>query len=186
MSFKLKTSIFFICLTGFLLMPYAVGAQENNRSESSLPSIGKTAPAKRFSRFRRWQTRKPKVIEEERSAWLEETKHRLERFQISDETQEARIKTYESGLVLYWIDDEALIRFEGEEWLYIVTHSGHLFDGVGNAILAVDNTGNLYSNPTHVCDGISIDTRKGKEFHQLSDFLKKKVDDGSWVKLESE
>jgi len=184
MRLKFHRLVYLLCLGGFLTTSCIAGAEEQNSPDGRLSLINRAAPKKSFSSFGRRTNKQPEVIAEERKDWWAETKQRLQHMKVSDETEAARVKYYQSGLVIYWFDEEALLRFENEEWIYIVTHSGHLSDGVGSAILAVDNSGNLYANQAHVCDGISISTQKGQELRYLSDFLKKPVDDNSWEKLD--
>lgn len=143
-----------------------------------------TAPRTRsFSKISPRPKATETVVPELRAAWKAKTVKKLRAFQPSNQAPRADIKTRHRGL-FYWINQEALIEFEQGEWLYVITHSSHIDESVGNAILAIDHAGNLYENDAHVCGRISTYVRNGEAFKAVSEFIGAKIDfDYSWKKL---
>jgi len=48
----------------------------------------------------------------------------------------------------------AFFQFSTNQWVFIALHSSHLDDGVGDVILAKDESGNFWINDDHVCGGV--------------------------------
>ena len=117
----------------------------------------------------------------ERDMWITDTMRRLESFQPGPSTADARRRVHVvSGRVRYVVDEEGLFRFGDDSWLYDVTHSSHARDDIGNVILAVDHTGQLYRNEAHVCRNVELRPPRGSDFESIDGVLSTKVDGLSW------
>ena len=164
-------------------LPLTVVA-ENEAGTAEENALKVAAGTNRFARsFSPARARDVKIVDATRKAWIRAQVSKLEDFQPSGDNPPADIKTYDDGLVLYWVEKEAFLQFSDDEWLYVITHSGHRKNGVGSAILAVDQTGQLYWNEAHVCRRISVVRTDGKSFESVSDFLQHKVEDTDWEPL---
>lgn len=171
----------FIMVTTALTLSAELIAQEISPQKRVNPLI--QAPTnKSFNSTISERTEVKNTTDAERRDWLKTTKQKLRQFQPAAETPRAIIKPYTFDL-FYWIEHEGLIEFENDEWLYIVTHSSHAKDNVGNVILAIDHAGNLYENQAHVCGKISVYAADGKAFERVSDFIDARVNhDYEWSK----
>ena len=51
-------------------------------------------------------------------------------------------------------EEGGLLEFNNGSWLYMVCHSSHEDDRIGDITLAIDKKGRLYQNLGHICGGI--------------------------------
>ena len=83
-------------------------------------------------------------------------------------------KKYDGDSDIFGIPNNAgsaLIRFP-DGWLYIVTHSTHLNEDIGDICLAIDDTAHIYENDGHVCGGIRFQsTNDSSPAKSASDFV---------------
>lgn len=133
----------------------------------------------------------------DRANWMIETFDQLEAFKPSKDTKVterqdvlAEDKKYVGSE--YLIENNSMIRFGKDQWLYFVYHSMHWSrdmingkikrptsgviipnDTIDDITLAIDNNGNIYKNDGHVC-GILYVFCKNK-IETIDDFLKTKT-----------
>jgi hypothetical protein len=120
-----------------------------------------------------------------RAGWISATVARLKEFKPAEGTKIVEIRKLRIGRVLYTIEGEGLVRFGTAQWLYIISHSSHQEDGVGDAILAIDQDGNLYANDSHVCGDIIVYAMSGEAFGTVREFLDTEVTGGEkWKKFD--
>lgn len=91
-----------------------------------------------------------------RAAWIAETASQLRTFKPDDTTP--RIVFTQSGhngvdVLGCQVKKRGLIPLGTNDWVYIVAHSSHLKDNVGDLSLAISARGKLYQHEGHVCGG---------------------------------
>jgi len=65
-----------------------------------------------------------------------------------------------------------LLSFGESQWLYLLSHSEHLPDGIGDISVAADQDGRLYQLDAHVCGGILfVDTNSSEFAQSTEDFM---------------
>ena len=118
---------------------------------------------------------------EVRRAWIAKTLAHLRTFKPSADTWRAeRSIDKETGCVTYTLSRDGLVPIGRDGWIYIAAHSMHQEDGIGDAILAVDHTGQLYANDGHVCQQMRFPTKSRKGFRTVEELLQVK-DQPNWA-----
>ena len=116
-----------------------------------------------------------------RERWIDETAHILKNFTQNDTTRISALKTREKdGKILqsYRILGQGLINFDNGDWVYILLHSSHDNDSIGDISLAVDQKGRIFKHEGHVCGGIChYEALAPEEFTSSKDFFKYFRDD---------
>lgn len=83
--------------------------------------------------------------------------------------------------------DSGTLRLSNGEWIHFVSISSHYNKEVGDATLAIDNTGNIYINDGHVCGGIiHFENYNAKELQTSLQFFQNFVSDTDkkkWISL---
>lgn len=125
--------------------------------------------------------------EADKQKWKEETISYLKAISPTNTTRMAEIQIRGAAQVLrYYIENEGLIKFGTNGWVYLKMHSScypTAKGSVGDIVLAIDQDGNLYQNDGHVCDGILLVSVTGKEFQSIQEFLNTQVVKEKWRKL---
>ena len=120
-----------------------------------------------------------------REAWLDSAVAKLKAFAPSTSAKAAKRRVHlRSGRVRYVVEDEGVFRLKDGQWLYVLAHSEHHGDGVGNAILAVDHDGSMYVNDAHVCHSVEVRPVEGSDFSTVHEVLESRVDGAAWRRLE--
>jgi len=127
---------------------------------------------------------------EKRSGWLDQTKKSLKGFkpEMAEKKQSFKFRE-KDGMILQScrIVGKGLIEFESGDWVYIVLHSSHEKDSIGDVAIAVDQKGRFFKHEGHVCGGIChYEALTSKKYETSKDFFKHFKDDTegkSWEKL---
>jgi hypothetical protein len=84
--------------------------------------------------------------------------------------------------------EEGCITFPNGDWLYLLAHSAHRSEAIGDITLAIDHHGRLYRNEGHICGGaITFFTDEQASIGSVADFVrycKSDTDDQSWIIFE--
>jgi hypothetical protein len=84
--------------------------------------------------------------------------------------------------------EEGCITFPNGDWLYLLAHSTHRSEAIGDITLAIDHHGRLYRNEGHICGGvITFFTDEQASIGSVADFVrycKSDTDDQSWIIFE--
>jgi hypothetical protein len=75
-------------------------------------------------------------------------------------------------------------------WIYIITHSWHSDEGIGDVVICRDSRGNLYFADAHPCTGIIINDSSDVSKMQLDELLARPIEPAntenkSWHRLSS-
>jgi hypothetical protein len=93
-----------------------------------------------------------------RQEWIRQTGRNLRRITTEQCTQqvEPRVVALEDVYMVSYrlTNQEGCITFPNGDWIYMIAHSSHDDNGIGDITLAIDNRGRLFSNEGHVCGGI--------------------------------
>jgi hypothetical protein len=131
-----------------------------------------------------------KNIPVQREKWIEESVSELGKF-IPDSSVKL-IAPYlidqEDAKKLYFkVNKEGMIKLENGDWIYIITHSGHENEEIGDLCLAIDNKKDVYINESHVCGGVIRFESSGlTELKSTDDFFlnfESDTDSKRWDKL---
>jgi hypothetical protein len=111
-----------------------------------------------------------------RAAWRDGAITKLKSVVPTNTTPRAEIQIKSNGKVLrYFIEQEALIDFGTNGWIYIKIHSEDWgtkdAEKIGDLALAVDHNGTLYETDADTCGGLIIKSPTAKEFVSLPEFL---------------
>lgn len=129
--------------------------------------------------------------QDNRQAWKRQTISYLKTISPAHSPQTAKIRSRpEANIFEYEIEDEGLIKISATEWIYLKAHSADKDrpgqPKIGDMVLAIDQDGNLYQNDGHVCGGVQLRSRTGREFEGLEDFLETRVFQETWRALKDE
>lgn len=79
---------------------------------------------------------------------------------------------------MYKINHKGLIRIDATQWVFIVTHSIHYDEiehrtknKIGDISIAIDHTGAIYTNASHVCGGIYFSATNNLPAQSSADFF---------------
>ena len=97
---------------------------------------------------------------EVQDAWVAATVQKLQSFRPSPETRRVELG-YSDAYGIPGNEGSALIEFGANGWVYVLTHSSHNDERIGDISIAIDNTGALWENLGHVCGGIRFGGRDG-------------------------
>lgn len=92
-----------------------------------------------------------------REAWRKEALRRLQAFQpdpLATGVAAARTSHAGSPALSYRLLKEGFIRLGASNWVFIILHSGHANDDVGDAVVAVDQDRRVFQHAAHVCGDI--------------------------------
>ncbi len=115
-------------------------------------------------------------IESEKKRWTKKTLAYLKTIVPTPATRPVEIQIRGEAKVLrYHINDEGLIRFGTNGWVYIKIHTEAQDDKdkgkIGEIMLAIDHAGNLYQNDGEAESDVLILPKTGKEFQGVQEFL---------------
>ncbi len=105
--------------------------------------------------------------------WTAQAIAYLKEFKPSLLTHRARFKVYDDGEGWYEFPGAGLAEFSDGSWVYVIAHSHHDQDGapVMNAVLAVDDTGQIFRSDAHPCGGFAVSSPWGNRFASVNEFL---------------
>jgi len=117
-----------------------------------------------------------------REAWMWENVLRLRELSPTPQTRTVEFGVATGSWVMsYYVKDEGLLRIDDKEWVYIVTHSSHAGEYIGDISLAIDNRGQLYENAGHVCGGIDFGSKSAEAAKTSDDFFHRfQAPGGQW------
>ena len=121
------------------------------------------------------------ISPEKRNKWIKETAKELKNFK--PDTSVKVILPYildagETKKLAYKVNKSGIINLNNGDWVYIITHSSHQDEEIGDVSLAVDNKRHIFINEDHVCGGvIRFETDQITELKKSSDFFKYFVSD---------
>jgi len=125
-----------------------------------------------------------------RSEWIKETVKKLKAFDPATAEKKQELKFREQDGEIHQscrILNEGLVEFESGDWVYIILHSGHEQDSIGDIALAIDRKGKLFKHEGHVCGNIChYETVAPEKYTTSKDFFRYFKDDTeglSWEKL---
>ena len=124
---------------------------------------------------------KSKVDTYKRDKWIKETSLILEDFNPDKAEKIVKLKTrdFESQIhQSYRIVREGYIKMDKKEWVYIILHSSHDKDGIGDVAMAINQDGITYIHHGHICGGIvHYETVASELYTKSANFFKYFVDD---------
>lgn len=128
----------------------------------------------------------------ERHEWINEAVAILKAKGTGDCSMRLERRTIEeedSFMISYTLRSrEGCIVFPNGEWLYLLMHSSHSNEAVGDMTLAIDTAGRLYMNEGHVCGGrIAFYTGEKVPMDSVADFIRYSLsdtDDKAWTRFE--
>lgn len=126
-----------------------------------------------------------------RTEWIKETVKKLKTFDpasLAGQKQELNFREQDGEMHQSCrILNEGLVEFESGDWVYIILHSGHEQDSIGDIALAIDRKGKLFKHEGHVCGNIChYETIAPEKYTTSKDFFRYFKDDTeglSWEKL---
>jgi len=98
-----------------------------------------------------------RISEKNQRTWLKKTASLLKKMTPDTCSRVSEIKRYDFGdskKVAFRIVEYGLIKLENGDWVYILTHSSHEDETVGDISMAISSDKKLYVNYGHVCGGI--------------------------------
>ena len=136
------------------------------------------------------ETENSKISPEKRDKWAKETAAGLMIFQPDSSVRVISpdiLYTGEKNKISYRINKKSLIRLNNGGWIFIVPHSSHDDEEIGDLSLAVDHNKNIYICDAHVCGGIiHFETDQITELKETSEFFKyfiSETDSKGWSKF---
>jgi hypothetical protein len=127
---------------------------------------------------------------EKREQWIAETIKVLKDFKPRDTDERSGLKVRDNDGQLHQsfrIVKKGMLEFDSGEWAYIILHSSHDNDSIGDFALAVDQKGRIYKHEGHVCGGIChYEALAPEKYTRSRDFFKYFRDDTDglpWKKL---
>jgi hypothetical protein len=122
-----------------------------------------------------------KVSPEKRDKWIKETATEMRNFKPDSSIKVVTPSILDLGdrkKLAYKVNKSGIINLINDDWIYIITHSSHQDEEIGDVSLAVDNKRHIYINEDHVCGGvIRFETDQITELNKSSDFFKYFVSD---------
>ena len=126
-----------------------------------------------------------------RTKWINSTIESLKEFDKSMVEKKVVLKTRDkNGLIhqSYRINKSGLIEFGEKEWVYIVLHSSHHKDMIGDVAIAINQKGETYIHLGHNCGMIAHYEAESSILYSKSDdffeHFKSDVDKLPWEKHE--
>ena len=125
-----------------------------------------------------------------RQAWIDKTALYLKTVDPDTVVEIIELRTRQAdGLIYhkYKVSNEGIIKWENGDWAYIVLHSQHRDEAIGDLALAIDNKGKFYLHYGHVCGGTMGYVLRSKKLRKKRKHFFKmffdNVDDLFWQKL---
>ena len=122
-----------------------------------------------------------------RSAWINNNVKLLKDFDKQAIEKKVVLKKFEENGEIhqsYRINKKGFIEFEGQDWVYIILHSSHNKDKIGDVAIARDQNGDIYIHLGHNCGMIAhYQVKSTVLFTKSKDFFehfKSDIDTLSW------
>ncbi len=138
-------------------------------------------------------TNPEKIDKAEKSKWIAATLAEMKKVKKLDSTQTItmrKIDLEDNFLMSFRVRGSGFISFEDGDWIYLVSHSEHNSEQVGDLTLAIDNHGEIFINDGHVCGGIiNFMTKRKIQVKEASHFFGNFIsdtDDRGWISLSHE
>lgn len=119
------------------------------------------------------------IASDERHQWVEQMvkgMNEINPLHVEARTEMKRAEEESSLLYYFDLKKASIVQISPDQWVYLLMHSGHDNEHIGDLTLGRDQDGNVYYHLGHVCGEISFEARTNDPILTSKEFFESFVD----------